>query len=164
VLPFRHQRADRLAATMLGLGSRGFGVVPELAISEYDVGRRLGTGAGCSLERFAHPLGPAPAMLYVKSASQPDRSGLGVRSPAQAGRGWARERGVVVASDECYLGLGWDAQPLSVLILGLRRDDHRSLAVAYRCPSLLRWQVTGRFRAADAAVSVSAAGDKHAGG
>ena len=28
---------------------------------------------------------------------------------------WARERGVVVASDECYISLGWDAAPVSVL-------------------------------------------------
>ena len=28
---------------------------------------------------------------------------------------WARERGVVVASDECYIELGWEATPLSVL-------------------------------------------------
>ena len=28
---------------------------------------------------------------------------------------WARERGAVVASDECYAGLGWEASPASVL-------------------------------------------------
>ena len=28
---------------------------------------------------------------------------------------WARERGAVVASDECYLSLGWDETPVSVL-------------------------------------------------
>ncbi len=28
---------------------------------------------------------------------------------------WARERGAVVASDECYLGFGWDAPPVSIL-------------------------------------------------
>ena len=28
---------------------------------------------------------------------------------------WARERGAVVASDECYLELGWDAEPVSIL-------------------------------------------------
>ena len=28
---------------------------------------------------------------------------------------WARERGAVLASDECYIGLGWDAEPVSVL-------------------------------------------------
>lgn len=28
---------------------------------------------------------------------------------------WARERGALVVSDECYLGLGWDAEPVSIL-------------------------------------------------
>ena len=28
---------------------------------------------------------------------------------------WARERGAVVASDECYLEFGWEASPVSVL-------------------------------------------------
>ena len=28
---------------------------------------------------------------------------------------WARERGAVLVSDECYIELGWDAQPVSVL-------------------------------------------------
>ena len=28
---------------------------------------------------------------------------------------WARERGTVLASDECYLELGWDQTPVSVL-------------------------------------------------
>ncbi|TAL25207.1 MAG: aminotransferase class I/II-fold pyridoxal phosphate-dependent enzyme, partial [Frankiales bacterium] len=28
---------------------------------------------------------------------------------------WAREHGVLIASDECYLELGWSSQPISVL-------------------------------------------------
>jgi succinyldiaminopimelate transaminase len=38
---------------------------------------------------------------------------------------WARERGAMVASDECYLTLGWEAQPISVLhpdVCGGRMD------------------------------------------
>ena len=38
---------------------------------------------------------------------------------------WARERGAVVASDECYIGLGWEASPVSVLhpdVCGSSRD------------------------------------------
>jgi succinyldiaminopimelate transaminase len=44
--------------------------------------------------------------------------------------GWARDRGVVVASDECYLGLGWDAEPpgpLSVLHPSVCDGDHTGL-------------------------------------
>ena len=29
--------------------------------------------------------------------------------------GWAREHGVVLASDECYLEFGWDVEPASIL-------------------------------------------------
>jgi succinyldiaminopimelate transaminase len=28
---------------------------------------------------------------------------------------WARERGAVIAADECYLDLGWDTEPVSIL-------------------------------------------------
>ena len=38
---------------------------------------------------------------------------------------WARERGAVVASDECYISLGWEAAPVSVLhpdVCGPSRD------------------------------------------
>jgi succinyldiaminopimelate transaminase len=39
--------------------------------------------------------------------------------------GWARERGTVLASDECYIEQGWDAAPVSVLrpdVSGGRHD------------------------------------------
>ncbi len=45
--------------------------------------------------------------------------------------GWARERGVIVASDECYLGLGWDAQPLSVLHPSVCDGDHTGLLAVH---------------------------------
>jgi aspartate/methionine/tyrosine aminotransferase len=38
---------------------------------------------------------------------------------------WARERGAVVASDECYISLGWEVSPVSVLhpdVCGSSRD------------------------------------------
>ena len=38
---------------------------------------------------------------------------------------WARERGAVLASDECYIALGWEAAPVSVLhpdVCGASRD------------------------------------------
>ena len=36
-------------------------------------------------------------------------------SALRAAVGWARSRGAVLASDECYIELGWDAAPVSVL-------------------------------------------------
>jgi succinyldiaminopimelate transaminase len=45
--------------------------------------------------------------------------------------GWARDRGVLVASDECYLGLSWDAQPLSVLHPAVCDGDHTGLLAVH---------------------------------
>jgi aspartate/methionine/tyrosine aminotransferase len=56
---------------------------------------------------------------------------------------WARSHGVLVASDECYLELGWDAQPVSVLapavsggategVLALHSLSKRSNLAGYR--------------------------------
>jgi succinyldiaminopimelate transaminase len=56
---------------------------------------------------------------------------------------WAREHGVLVASDECYLELGWEAEPVSVLhpdvsggstegVLALHSLSKRSNLAGYR--------------------------------
>ncbi|HKN99757.1 MAG TPA: succinyldiaminopimelate transaminase, partial [Pseudonocardiaceae bacterium] len=60
-------------------------------------------------------LGPRrPALVWVNSPGNPTGQVL----PAAHLRkvvDWARERGTLVASDECYLPLAWDAEPVSVL-------------------------------------------------
>jgi succinyldiaminopimelate transaminase len=70
-------------------------------------------------------LGPRrPALVWINSPGNPTGQVL----PAEHLRkvvDWARERGAVVASDECYLTLGWDAEPVSVLhpdVCGGRTD------------------------------------------
>jgi aspartate/methionine/tyrosine aminotransferase len=45
--------------------------------------------------------------------------------------GWGRDRGVLVASDECYLGLGWDAAPVSVLHPWVCDGDHTGLLAVH---------------------------------
>ena len=44
---------------------------------------------------------------------------------------WARERGAVVASDECYLELGWEAEPVSVLHPAVCGGDHTGLLAVH---------------------------------
>jgi aspartate/methionine/tyrosine aminotransferase len=44
---------------------------------------------------------------------------------------WARDRGVVLASDECYLGLGWDAEPVSVLHPDACDGSHEGLLAVH---------------------------------
>src|ERR1700748_2000726 len=112
--------------TLLGLGAEDSVVVPELAYPTYDVGARL-AGARVLVADSLTQRGPqAPALLYVNSPSNPTGQVLGVDHLRKL-VGWARERGVVVASDECYLGLGWDAQPLSVLHPSVCDGDHTGL-------------------------------------
>ncbi|GAA4408108.1 succinyldiaminopimelate transaminase [Tsukamurella soli] len=100
--------------TTLGLGAGDTVVIPELAYPTYEVGALLAGATPVRADGTAQ-LGPAPvALVFVNSPSNPTGKVL----PAEHLRkvvDWARERGAIVASDECYLGLAWDAEPVSVL-------------------------------------------------
>ncbi|CDO90099.1 N-succinyldiaminopimelate aminotransferase [Mycobacterium triplex] len=116
--------------TLLGLGPADVVVVPELAYPTYDVGARL-AGAQVVRADSLTQLGPqSPALVYLNSPSNPTGRVLGVDHLRKV-VGWARERGVVVASDECYLGLGWEAEPLSVLHPSVCDGDHGGLLAVH---------------------------------
>jgi succinyldiaminopimelate transaminase len=53
-------------------------------------------------------------LVWVNSPSNPTGEVLAPER-LKAIVDWAREHGILVASDECYLELGWDAEPVSVL-------------------------------------------------
>ncbi len=103
--------------TLLGLGPGDLVALPELAYPTYEVGARL---AGASVVRLADDE-PAPAgtrLRWLNSPSNP--TGAVVSSTALAAAvAQAREIGAVLASDECYLSLGWEASPVSVLHPGV---------------------------------------------
>ncbi|MBV9091284.1 MAG: succinyldiaminopimelate transaminase [Mycobacteriaceae bacterium] len=100
--------------TLLGLGRNDLVVVPELAYPTYEVGARL-AGTQVAAADSLTQLGPRRAtLIYLNSPSNPTGRVLGADHLRKV-VGWARERGALVASDECYLGLGWDAQPVSLL-------------------------------------------------
>src|SRR5690606_30273026 len=44
---------------------------------------------------------------------------------------WARARGVIIASDECYLDLGWDVTPPSILDDAVCGGDHTGLLAVH---------------------------------
>lgn len=116
--------------TLLGLGGADLVVVPELAYPTYDVGARL---AGTRVLRAdaLTQLGPqSPALLYLNSPSNPTGRVLGVDHLRKVVE-WARGRGVLVVSDECYLGLGWDAEPVSVLHPSVCDGDHTGLLAVH---------------------------------
>lgn len=116
--------------TLLGLGPDDHIVVPELAYPTYEVGARL-AGAQVIRADSLTQLGPrSPALVYLNSPSNPTGKVLGVDHLRKV-VGWARERGAVIASDECYLGLGWDAEPVSVLHPSVCGGDHSGLLAVH---------------------------------
>jgi succinyldiaminopimelate transaminase len=116
--------------TLLGLGADDLVVVPELAYPTYEVGAQL-AGAQVLRADSLTQLGPqSPALIYLNSPSNPTGKVLGLDHLRKV-VGWARERGVLVASDECYLGLGWDAQPYSVLHPDVCDGDHTGLLAVH---------------------------------
>ena len=116
--------------TLLGLGGGDTVVVPELAYPTYEVGARL-AGAQVVAADSLTALGPqSPAVLYLNSPSNPTGRVLGVEHLRKV-VGWARERGVLVVSDECYLGLGWDERGVSVLHPSVSDGDHTGLLAVH---------------------------------
>ena len=103
-----------LLPSLLGLAPGTRVLLPALAYPTYDVGARL---AGCVPVATDDPTSHDPAgvgLVWVNSPSNP----TGAVLPAERLRDvvvWARAHGILVASDECYLELGWDVEPVSVL-------------------------------------------------
>ena len=137
--------------TMLGLGPADTVVCPDLAYPTYDIGARLSGSASVAVDVAAcvdqhgadqqhgadehcadqhsadqhSALDGAPdssRLLWVNSPSNPTGRVLSAGSLRDA-VAWARSRGAVLASDECYIELGWEASPVSVLHPSVRGDS-----------------------------------------
>ncbi|MQA87682.1 MAG: succinyldiaminopimelate transaminase [Streptosporangiales bacterium] len=100
--------------TLLGLGPGDVVTFPALAYPTYEVGARLAGATPAATDSLVS-LGPGEVrLLWVNSPGNPTGRVL----PTEHLRkivSWARERGVIVASDECYIELGWEAEPISML-------------------------------------------------
>ena len=137
--------------TMLGLGPADTVLYPSLAYPTYDIGARLCGAASARVGDVAEgsldhgTLAAAPdgsRLLWVNSPSNPTGRVLPAASLRDA-VGWARSRGAVLASDECYIELGWHTTPVSVLhesvrggsldgVLGVFSLSKRSNLAGYR--------------------------------
>ena len=94
--------------TLLGLGPGDVVVHPEIAYPTYDVGARLAGATPVAADGLT-ALGPRRvSLVWLNSPSNPTGRVLPVEHLRKV-VAWARERGAVVASDECYAELGWTA-------------------------------------------------------
>ncbi len=116
--------------TLLGLGASDLVVVPELAYPTYEVGARMAGTRVLPADSLTQ-LGPeSAAVIFLNSPSNPTGRVLGVDHLRKV-VGWARDRGTLVVSDECYLGLGWDQRPYSVLHPDVCDGDHTGLLAVH---------------------------------
>ncbi|GAC66434.1 succinyldiaminopimelate transaminase [Gordonia soli] len=114
----------------LGVGPGETVVIPEVAYPTYEVSALL-AGARPVRADSTIALGPStPAVVFINSPSNPTGKVLGVEHLRKV-VGWARERGAIVVSDECYLGLAWDAEAVSVLDPRVSDGDHTGLLAVH---------------------------------
>ncbi|MGV9857196.1 succinyldiaminopimelate transaminase [Gordonia sp. NPDC003425] len=114
-------------ASTLGVGAGDTVVIPEVAYPTYEVSALL-AGATPVRADSTVQLGPvrgrtAPALMFVNSPSNPTGRVLGVDHLRKVVE-WARDHDTVVASDECYLGLAWDTEAVSILDPRVTDGDH----------------------------------------
>jgi succinyldiaminopimelate transaminase len=134
--------------TLLGAAAGDLVVLPELGYPTYEVGVRL-AGAQPVRSDGLTAVGPArPVMVWLNSPSNPTGRVLPVEHLRKV-VDWARERGTIVVSDECYLTLGWEGEPVSVLhpaVCGGRFDGLLAVHSLSKCSSLAGYRagfVTG---------------------
>jgi succinyldiaminopimelate transaminase len=116
--------------TLLGAGPGDTVVIPSVCYPTYEVGVRL-SGSTVVRSDSVTALGPARVkLIWINSPSNPTGKVL----PAEHLRkvvDWARERGAVVVSDECYLSLGWDTTPVSVLDDAVTGGDYTGVLAVH---------------------------------
>jgi len=103
-----------LLPSLLGLEPGTEVLIPALAYPTYDAGARL---AGCVPVPIEDPTTADPSrvgLVWLNSPSNPTGE-VWSADRLRAVVDWARSHGILVASDECYLELGWTAEPVSVL-------------------------------------------------
>ena len=106
--------------TLLGIGPGDVVAFPAVAYPTYDVGARI-AGATPQPMHSLTGLGPltdatTPKLLWVNSPSNPTGRVLGIEHLAKLVQ-WARDHGVIIASDECYAELDWRSDDLGAAVL-----------------------------------------------
>ena len=155
-----------LLPLQLGAGPGDIIFHPRAAYPTYDVGARLAGATPVPVDTDADPDtwnlpagrddGPAaPVIVWLNSPGNPDGHVLGIDQLARVVV-WARRRGAVVVSDECYAELAW-AEPwategvpslLDPRVAGARDDGSSDLSGLVCLYSLSKQSNLAGYRAA----------------
>ena len=132
--------------TILGLGPQHTVAIPELAYPTYAVGAQMAR-ANFVTYNHADEIPTGTSLIWINSPSNPTGE-VKTLSHLKAVVNRAREIGAVVACDECYIELGWDADPVSILhpdvvgnsnesVLAVHSLSKRSNLAGYRSGAVL---------------------------
>jgi succinyldiaminopimelate transaminase len=125
--------------TLLGVRPGDVVVIPSVCYPTYEVGGLL-AGATVVRSDSLTALGPTVRsdndkpgrikLIWINSPSNPTGKVLPVEHLRKV-VSWARERGVIVVSDECYLSLGWQSRPVSVLDDAVTGGDYTGVLAVH---------------------------------
>ena len=139
-----------LLPSLLGMGSGDVVAHPRIAYPTYDVGARLAGATPVAADGADVPLlgSRRVSLVWVNSPANPTGAALNVEQLSRL-VSWARERGAIVASDECYAELVWGDDPApSILDPRVSRGSVEGLLALY---SLSKQSNLAGYRAAFAA-------------
>lgn len=123
----------------LGLGAQDVVAIPAVAYPTYDVGAKLAnahvvTADGVDELEAARVAAAADGrqlrLVWLNSPSNPTGAVADVATLRDI-VSWGRTHGILVANDECYIELGWDATPVSILHPDVVGADHRGVLAVH---------------------------------
>ena len=126
---------------LLGIGPGDTVVIPRLAYPTYDIGVQVAGATALPADSPDQvPDGAAVRLIWINSPGNP-HGRVSTVDELRAWRAYARRTGAVLVSDECYLTLGWDVEPVSLLsvcegdytgVLSVHSLSKRSNLAGYR--------------------------------
>ena len=113
---------------LLGLAPGARVAIPAIAYPTYAVGAVL---AGCEYVATDEPESvDGASLVWLNSPGNPTGVVLAPERMAEIVR-WARATGAIVVSDECYVELGWDEQPVSLLHRSVSGGTHEGILAVH---------------------------------
>ena len=106
----------------LGIGPGETVAYPEIAYPTYEIGAILAKAEALPVADPRDAAGSRLRLAWINYPTNPTGEVASVEHLRDLVR-WARDSGVVLASDECYLTLGWDEEHPPISVLDPRVND-----------------------------------------